>query len=261
MNRQEKLNIIINSTLHFLASYLFVYVFFTLITYTAALAMGIDSGITGNKLTFRIPDHSPLWTNISIIAVIGMPSILSLGMSYISRYFYNTARKRRSNLKLFWVWTSLHFNVLFWANWVSGLATSSDFGAFLNWVYMPFWLQIVLGVGGLVLLYLQNGFTLYGIVQTAPSRAYVAKSKQKEYKKFAAIYPYIAGSLVLFLLGIPSYAIADRIFTLIYLFNLIPILQYIDEEEVKLVKNSDIFKPDYLLIIPFLLIVIILLIL
>ncbi len=223
-----------------------------------ARIMDIPCGITDNKLAFRIPNNSYLWTNMSIIATLGFPALAGYGMSYVARALYGRARKRSSNLKLFLVWLSLHFNVLFWGNWITGLITQSGFVIFLNWIYAPLWMQIVIPVGGLVLLNRQFQYTLYAMVQTAPGRAYVVKPLQKNYKKAVALKPYFFGSLFLMLTGIPAYSFVEFIFLPLYLLNLLGILQYIDEEEVKLVKHSQIFKPDYLLLIPVIIIPIIL---
>lgn len=245
MNKKQKINLTITSTILFLAAAIVSYIPFQLSSFFFSKILGVSTDIEFYKVIYTSPNNSPAWFNASIIVLYGFPPFLSFFLALITRRIYDKARKKSSNLKLFLAWLNIHFDNLMWGAIIAGIITSSGFAYFLNWIYIPFVVQIVIASAGIALLFSLNKFTLFSFIQTSPSRQFINKENQLSYKKFIIYFPVLIGTLILVSLSFPHSMLHERILNITFLIPLIRTAQYIDEEDVKLVRRSKVFQPNY----------------
>jgi hypothetical protein len=249
MKKKEKLLLLTTSTILFVFAFITAYIPFQLSSYFLAKIFAISTNISNFKVIYITDNNSVLWNNLSIISLYGIPPILSFVLANISRKIYDSARKRKSNYKLFLSWLNLHFDNLFWGSIIAGIFTSSGFAYFLNWMYIPYFVQIIIAVLGLVLFFSLNNFSLQSFIQSSPARIFINKENQLKYKTYVIYFPLLLGSVFLIAISFPHFLLHERIINITLLVPLITTAKYFDEENVKLVKNSLTFKPNLGLIV------------
>jgi len=249
MTTKERILLSANSTLHFLAAFIFVYGVFIASTFFFSYLSGIESVLFKYKITFVTPDNSSLWTSISIIMIFGMPYFFVLATSLFARRLYDKARRRSNNRKLFLLWVNLQAGAFFWGALLGGMIDAGGFAYFLNWMYIPFFVQVILAVVGMGILFLQHKFALYAFCQNSSRRKYLTRENQRSYKFFIIYIPFLVGFFIFTLLQFPGDEPTDRIVVLMLLFSLFPTLKGLDAEDIKLTRHSRVFHPDWVLVI------------
>jgi len=249
MKTKEKLLLSVSSIILFVFSAIIAYIPFQVSFYFIADFFDISLKLEHYKIIVTTPTGSPLWTNISVISLYGFPSILSFVLANITRKVYDNARKRKSNYKLFLAWLNLHFDNLFWGSIIAGIITSTDFAYFLEWLYIPLVAQIFIAIAGIILFYSLSNFSIQSFIQTSHVRVYINKENQLKYKFFIMYLPLIIGTFLFIAISFPHSGLHERILNLTLLIPLINTIKYHDEENVKLVKNSKTFQPNYGIII------------
>lgn len=257
MKTKEKIKLLTTSTIIYLMSFFVAYTVFQALTLVLAKIFGIGTEFEYYRVEFTTSNYSYLWDSVSIIMIYGVPPLVSFGLAIITQRLHNFARKKRSNMKLLYGWLAINFYTIFLGGIIAGLLTSSGFAYFLNWMYIPFIVQIILALGALAFMFFQRNYLNYALLQTSPSKSYIAKAIQGKYKKYVAYYPFIIGSIILFSIGYPSYSIHDIILRVIPVIAIFGLRKIIDEDDIKLVRNSQVFSPNYgflILIIAYILI-------
>jgi len=249
MTRKENISLIINSLVLFLTAFIVSYIPIQIVSYILTKLFQIPAKFDGYKLIYLISDASVLWNNISIITIFGLPPFVSLILANLTRRYYKKAKRKRGNMKLFLIWLSLCFDNLFWGAMIAGIVTSSEFAYFLNWIYIPKILQIIIALLGIILFITLGDFLKMAFLQTSPQRNFIDSENQRFYKIKIIFIPLILGILIFSLLGYPGNAIHEIILKLTIFFPLLKTLKIEDEENVKLVKNSKTFSIEWLLII------------
>ncbi len=251
MKKEQKIKLFTSSFILNILAILLAFTVFQANVFLLAKFFKIPVGLDGFVVAFRVTDGSALWTSSSITAIFGLPPFISFALSVIARKIYeNRARKKKTNLKLFLIWASLHFDNLFLGSILAGLLTRSGFSYFLSWIYIPYFVQIMIAIVAAILLFLKAPYLNYGFSQSAPSSHFINKKTHKQYKRFLVYFPYLAGVVVLSALLFPNFTIHEIILKATPIIAFIGMRKYIDCEDVKMVKGSLIFSANYALLIP-----------
>ncbi len=250
MTKKETIFLILNSLLLFVAAYIVSYLPFLYGTYYLAKFFSINVEIKDYAVKFLISDASPLWTNFSIITIFGIPPFLALALAYLSRRVYKKyAKRRRGNFRLLLIWISLCFDNLFWGAMIAGIITISGFAYFLNWLYIPFIVQVIVAGLGAILFATLSSFLSASFIQTTPSRYMIDRDNQLSYKIKIIYIPLIIGLGLVFMLNFPNNSIHNLILKATILLPSFRTIIHVDEDNIKLVKNSRVFSPEWLALI------------
>jgi len=249
MTKKENIYLIINSLILLIAAFIVAYLPFQFFTYFLARFFDISTEFDGYKIKYLVSESSSLWNNISIITIFGFPPLFSLLLANVTRRYYKRMKRRKGNTKLFLIWLSLIFDNMFWGAIIAGIATSSGFAYFLNWIYIPKVIQIIIAVLGSILFITLSDFLRVSFLQTAPQRAFINSENQKGYKIKIIFIPLFLALLLLSLVEFPDNSWHEIILRLTIFFPLFKTFKYEEEENIKLVKNNRTFLPEWLVII------------
>lgn len=198
----QKFDISLNSLGFFLLSYLFVYFVHQLITCCAATAFHIPTLFQYNDLRFYADSSSWNFSSVKTVFLAGPIVSLLLAISFLMIEF--RFQNENGLLRLFFLWGAIHAFNLFFGAMVVGALTGNGIGYALNWMY-------VMDTGKLVIVMLASSCLIVigalltrMFLFTANSYFSELRNNQKQgYLRAILFYPYLTGSLLLYLLKSP----------------------------------------------------------
>lgn len=249
MDKNKKYKIVLSSFVLYIFAFFTAFTIFQITVFFLAEDRGIPVGLESYKIIFKAQDNSRLWTEFAVITIFGIPPFLCLLLSILTRKLYEKVRREKSNLKLYIIWLSLHFDNLFWGGIIAGAITQSGFFHFMSWMRIPVVVQIIISVAASIFLYYRYSFLNHAFTQTSPSRKYIGRHKHLQYKIFLIYIPFILATWFLLILEFPDNSIYEIILKITPILALVKTGEYIDITDIKLVRNSKVFSPDYFILI------------
>ncbi len=247
---KKRLLLLATSSILFIAAVLLAYLTCQFFTYFIAGFFSIPVAFEYYSLVFPIKDNSPLWTEYAITAIYGVPLFIALLFSLISKSLFLSYRRKSGNQKLFFIWLKLAFENLFFGSIIVSVLTKTNVSFFLNWMYIPYSVQIVMVMFSGVLFFRCSKNLATSFLHTAPNHQFLNEDHQFIYKFFVSYIPYFLGSIVFLILWFPALQLEKQIYLLPMAIPLLGTIAQTNSDNVKLVKNSRVFNPNWLLLIP-----------
>lgn len=221
----------VNSTVMYLLAYLFVNIYYQVITINRAYSFSIDAKLLYYKIGWLKGPDSLLWTHESVKHIFAIGPILSFALAIVFIVIYIFARQKKGLFKLFCVWTIMHSLNMFLGALLIGILTtinfpytnqilktisdfmfftkdvsysSLGFGYVSDWMYMnnktKAALFIISGLLSLIIGFFSPRFFL----KTAQSKSLVKnKISRQSTILFQTYLPWLFASLFLLLIKIP----------------------------------------------------------
>jgi hypothetical protein len=228
--RKRLFYILINSTAIFIITYLLSYLICQLITMGCAYLFGIPSVLYYYEIVFGIPNNSPEWTHTRIgITYIAAPSF-SLITGSILLFGIIKKYHLKQYHKLFLLWLGFHMFNFFFSGILAGSVTGLGIGYAMD---IAFWyVYIIYGIlsslGILCLVLVGNDFTEH-FLKTNPYNYWSKRKNRKQYLVFTLVFPWLIGSILMFLIKFPDHTpqhtgitIHDLIISLSMIFLVLP---------------------------------------
>lgn len=251
MNRKKRFILFVNSSTMILAAFFSVHFFLILLEYGIAHVFSIRTELSLSGVKFTTADYSYLWNHLSITAIHGLPIILALTAAIISEKQYHKIKRKPGLFKLYYIWTTVFLYMFSLGGIAAGLITQSKFVYFLNWMYVPLWIQIIIGIAALAFLYFRGSFQTFAVLQTSPKRNFIAEENQKLFKRYAVYLPAFALLVFLNLYFLPKYSLYLVLLSGVgFLLLIIKSMQTkLDAQDIKLVKSSKLLEPQIILLV------------
>jgi hypothetical protein len=134
-------------------------------------------------------------------------------------------RKGSGHFKLFFLWTYLIAYTIFFGDIVFGAFINYMPGAFFNYMGIPMVFRVIIGIGGLIMLFVIGQFSAKNILISL--NIYLRKASISQIEPFfysQLIFPFIIGNILVFILKIPYQAKFEYIDTLVMLSMVIVII-------------------------------------
>ncbi len=240
INHKSFYIIFLNSTILFVLSYFFMNLILDISTCLVANRFYyIESVLYYFGILFSIADGNPLWTveSVTVIYFTGPFIVLFLfGASFLKLISY--FKNEEGILKLFFMWGVINALNLFFGGFLTGLINRRGFGYFASWNYFSVELSIFCALICVCVLVLAGFFFTGSFMRNANNYMIINKKNRRSYIFNIAVYPWIAGLIIITLLKVPGIRGDEILIYLCLAIFLIPVLtkykKYPDiSEEVK----------------------------
>jgi len=212
----------VNSVASFIIAYLFVYIFYQFAVLIVASNYKLDSILFYYDLAFN--DFSPLWNRKNIIVVTFAGPFLSLIFGFLFLRYIAIRPKISKQLKLLTIWIGLHGFNFFLGAFASGVSFDQGFGYVPAWLFVNIFWKILLSMLFLFLLGVVGYYSTPKFLDTSYSLSRVSEKVKIKFLVAQVFLPWIIGSLIIFLVKIPSNMPYDVGILITMLFAVLPML-------------------------------------
>jgi hypothetical protein len=215
------LKYLVNSLVLYVVAYLLVYILYQFAVLIVASNWKLDSILFYYDLAFN--DFSPLWNRRNIIIVTFSGPFLSLILGFLFMRYFARRPKYSKQARLFMLWIGLHGFNFFLGAFASGVSFDEGFGYVPAWLFMNIFWKILFSMVFLFLLGVVGYNSVPRFLETSYSRKRIRPQNKNKFLLFQVALPWIIGSLIIFLVKIPSNMPYDVGIMVTMLFGVVPI--------------------------------------
>jgi hypothetical protein len=186
----------------FMVTYVIAWFLYQCAVIFTASFFNIHCVITYFEVMFTLPNSSPLWNELNIIAITASGPVFSLIIGFLCLILLKRRQKLGPVVKLFLIWLCLNAMAHFLGAFVAGAITWQGFGYVIAWMFMPFIFRLIVS-------FLFLAFMIYLGWMLIPVMHSLANSQMGReeipwflLKRFTL--PWFIGSGLLMLLKIPN---------------------------------------------------------
>jgi len=214
----------VNSTAYFMLAYIFM---ISLINLCSMIMAKIVYGLDGTLFHygFNLTRQDFEWSLDSVFLIFFVGVIFALVFGVWFQFMYKSTRKGSGHFKLFLLWAYLIAYTIFFGDIVFGAFINYMPGAFFNFMFVPMVFRVIIGILGLIMLFLVGYYSAKNILISL--NIYLRKAsvlKVETYLYAQIIYPFIIGNIIIFILKIPYQAKFEYIDTLVLLSMIIVLI-------------------------------------
>ncbi len=209
--------IMINSTAYFMLAYIFT---ITLINFISMLMAKWVYKLDGTLYHYGFDlDRSEFtWALDSVVLIFFIGVVVALLFGVVFQIMYQKVRKGSGHFKLFFLWAYLIAYTIFFGDIVFGAFINYMPGAFFNYMNVPMVFRVIIGIGGLIMLFVVGQISAKNILISLNIYLRKASISQIEPYFYAQlIFPFVIGNILIFVLKIPNQAKFEYIDTLVML--------------------------------------------
>jgi len=254
-NIKIHLGLIINSTSVFILAYLFVYFFSQFVTIFTASQFDISTELFYFGLDWPLATYSIKYTETALVIIFASAPLVALLSGALLFQLFKAFRGIAGYMKLFILWSSIHFFNLFFGAFTAGAISRTGFIYAIEWAFktapMDVFETTVLVVVLIISFFIAKSFT-YPFLCASNSRNLVKPNVRWMYLISQAIIPWIIGTIIIMISLIPSAPLSALMLTPLMAFLVVPIMSNIntaENETVNLPFRRIRTKPRWLLLI------------
>ena len=243
---RKYLVISVNSLAYFILAYLFIILVINFVSMgMAKIFYGVSSTMTPNG--FDIDQTNFQWSLESVVLIFFIGVLLAMLFGIWFQMIYINTRKGGGHLKLFFLWSYLIAYTIFFGDMIFGAFFNYMPGAFFNFMGFPIPLRVVIGIGGLVLLFVVGWMSAKNVVISL--NIYLRKasiSTIRPYVTAQLLVPFVVGNVIIYFLKSPLQAKFEYVDTLVLLTMVVVIAGAIfaidKQQSVKFTRHHDSFR-------------------
>ncbi|HZK08251.1 MAG TPA: hypothetical protein VFC92_08620 [Bacteroidales bacterium] len=206
-----------NSLAYFMLAYLFIILLINFVSMLMAkIFYGVGSTMTQNG--FDIDKTNFHWTLESVVLIFFIGVMVAMLFGVWFQMIYIKTRKGNGHLKIFFMWSYMIAYTIFFGDLVFGAFFNYMPGAFFNFMAIPMFLRLVIGIGGLVMLFVVGWVSAKNVVISL--NIYLRKasiSQIRPYVMAQLLVPFVVGNAIIFFLKWPLQAKFQYLDTLVLL--------------------------------------------
>ena len=243
---RKYLVISVNSLAYFMLAYLFIILVINFVSMgMAKIFYGVSSTMTPNG--FDIDQTNFHWSLESVVLIFFIGVMLAMLFGIWFQMIYINTRKGGGHLKLFFLWSYLIAYTIFFGDMIFGAFFNYMPGAFFNFMGFPIPLRVVIGIGGLVLLFVVGWMSAKNVVISL--NIYLRKasiSTIRPYVTAQLLVPFVVGNVIIYFLKSPLQAKFEYVDTLVLLTMVVVIAGAIfaidKQQSIKFTRHHDSFR-------------------
>jgi hypothetical protein len=197
---QQKLTLFINSLGTFLVSFFIVKISIILVKYIVSWLFSIDTTLIAYRLMGISPADSVVWNISSIYSFYSAELVVSLVIFLRSFIIFRTRTDLQTQRRIFHLWLGFSAGHSFFSGIVSGMVTRSNVFHFLQWLYIPNHVLILIVFLLIPIMLLFGWFYNRQFIIASPvpeNRSQL--NDQRAVLFFSMFLPALAGILALFI--------------------------------------------------------------
>ncbi len=196
----------------------------------------------------RTQPQSGIWIKRGIIVTYSAGPLLLLALGLIFRRLHSVyLRKMRGMLKLFFNWLYLHAFLFFFGATIVGVILGQGFGHALLWAFIPYPMLLFLAIMSLAFLVFIGMASTRSFLQNAQTSDLLEEGSNRiRFIMAVSVFPYITGSVFLFLLRYPENTRLDVSLWLMMIPVLIPVLSFANAvRKVSIVRDLEVVNINW----------------
>lgn len=220
--------IIINSTVAYIFAFIATYIVYQFTTIIAAASCGINVRLFFNRVDFITPDTSPLWSFDSALLVFSSGPAISLILGAISLLFCLRYMNDKRSLKILFLWISIHFFSRILSFFIFGnIFFLYGPNLIIDWLYLGEGFRIILSAIAFMLMIITGRAFAGMFMHSANNINLIQMPRRLSFLLSQMIIPYLAGSIIIFLIFVSGFHVKEIIEILISLSMIICLLPII----------------------------------
>jgi hypothetical protein len=243
---RKYLVISVNSLAYFMLAYLFIILLINLVSMgMAKIFYDVNSTMTPNG--FDIDQTNFKWSLEPVVLIFFIGVLLAMLFGIWFQMIYINTRKGGGHLKLFFLWSYLIAYTIFFGDMIFGAFFNYMPGAFFNFMGFPIPLRVVIGIGGLVMLFVVGWMSAKNVVISL--NIYLRKASISHIRPYITaqlLVPFVVGNVIIYFLKSPLQAKFEYIDTLVLLTMVVVIAGVIfaidKQQSVKFTRHHDSFR-------------------
>ena len=205
------------------------------------MSCGIHVGFLYNGLRFITGDYSSLWTSDSAFIVFISGPAVSIILGFISLLVSFSLMGTKSNLKVFFLWTSLHFFNRVLSFFILGnILFLYGPNLILDWLFFGDASKIVFSSIAFIVLIIIGMMYSGPFIQSANNINLIKPPKRLSFLISQALIPYAAGNLFMLFFFSPRIPLVETLINLSMLVCITPI--FINYKRFSLIEVDEPLK-------------------
>lgn len=210
-----------NSTLCFVFTYLLVYGLNQLVTLGMARLNHIPAVLFPGHINFKISDNA--WRVSDVVSTYGPGPVVCFLAALVSAFVFNRIKHLGGLRKLGFLWFSLHGFNFFLGGLIAGTVARGGFWYAVRWSIPSDAVTWGLCAFAGLLLLLIGFLAAPGFLISCDSITLIQFENRRKLLNALVIWPWLLGSLVIFLLKFPDLTYLDALLHLTLLLMLLPV--------------------------------------
>ena len=245
-NLRKYLVISVNSLAYFMLAYFFIIFLINIVSmFMAKIFYDVQGTLTANG--FDLNKQNFKWSLESVVLIFFIGVLLAMLFGVWFQMIYIKTRKGSGHLKLFFMWSYLIAYTIFFGDMIFGAFFNYMPGAFFNFMGFPIPLRVVIGIGGLVMLFVVGWMSAKNVVISL--NIYLRKASISHIRPFVTaqlVAPFVVGNVIIFFLKSPLQAKFEYVDTLVLLTMMVIIAGVIfaidKQQSVKFTRHHDSYR-------------------
>lgn len=223
-NRKLFFPIIINSTITYILAFLFSFLVYQIATIISAASCNIHVGLLYNGIRFVTGDYSSLWTPDSAKIVFISGPVVSIIMGFVCLFTSISLMGIKSNLKMFFLWASLHFFNRVLSFFILGnILFLYGPNLILDWMFLDDAFKIVFSGIAFILLILIGVLYSSSFIHSANNINLIKPTKRFSFLLSQALIPFLAGNVFILSFFFPKIPVVEILISLFLIVAIAPI--------------------------------------
>ena len=223
-NRKLFFPIIINSTVTYILAFLFSFMVYQVITIIGAASCNIHVRFLYNGLRFVTGDYSSSWTSDTALIVFISGPAVSIIMGLTCFFISQSLMGLKTNLKLFFLWTSLHFFNRVLSFFILGnIFFLYGPNLILDWLYFSEGTKIIFSGIAFILLIVIGMRYLTAFIHSANNINLVKQPKRFSFLLSQTLIPFVIGNIFMLFFFFPKIPFVEVLINLFVIVIIVPI--------------------------------------
>jgi hypothetical protein len=185
----------------FLVAYILVWFAYQMAVIFVASFCDLHCVLTYCEVMWTVPNSSPLWNDLNIIAITAAGPLISLVIGFLSLLILLSRPKMNPQVKLLFIWLCIIGMAHFFGAFIAGALTWQGFGFVIAWMYMPFVFRLVTAFIFLAIMAYFGWLLVPKVHSLATSQ--LGKQELRVFLLTRLSLPWLIGTGILLLLKFP----------------------------------------------------------
>jgi hypothetical protein len=238
----------LHSTAYFIFAFMFIYIFYQVVTIMVASSYHIPVVWYYYELKFPLYTYSPLYTRAAMVTIFAAGPILSLMLAFVFLKLFFTKKPLIKRFQLLWLWGFICGANMFFGAYIAGFFTRTEFIYTSEWLFMSNVFdieEIIFTIISLVMMLIIGRIVTPLFLLSSGSVTLVKPEFRMFFVVSQVILPWLSGTVVLFLITLPTYYIPLIIKTITPVLVLLPSLYLYDSLQYENIHKSGVIHHNY----------------
>ncbi len=238
----------LHSTAYYIITFMFIYVIYQVITIMVASSYNIPVIWYYYQLKFPLYTYSPLYTRSALVAIFAAGPIISLMLAFVFLKLFFTENPIVKRLQLMYLWGFISGANMFFGAYIAGFITRTEFIYTSEWIFMSNMFdieEIIFTSISFIMMFIIGRIVTPLFLVSSGSVTLIKPGFRFFFIISQVILPWMAGTVILFLITLPNYYFPLILKTITPVLILLPSLYLYDSLQYESIHRSGVIQHNY----------------